>query len=212
MDLPQRSKVSSSSPNCTIDSLDERYFLCSIDNFKVFDEDTRRVHAFIKKFCSDEKEKRGLFLCGTVGSGKTHLAVSAAKLLPEVYANSSTYQPTNEILDFYRAQRCKFLPVRDFMDGMVGFNAQNYLTNLLSYDAVLIDDLTPLQLDTRPRIESIFALIDGCYRKGRKLLITSNFLLEEFSKCDARISSRIVEVCVLLEFRGKDYRFKKAME
>lgn len=209
MDSIQRSKVSSNSPTCIIDSIDDKYFSVSLENFETFNAEAKRVFEYIKQFVSNESERKGLFLCGNVGSGKTHLAVGAIKKLPEVYANSSTYAPTNEILDFYRAQRCRFLPVRDFMDGMIGFGAQSFITNMLSYDAILLDDLTPLQLDTRPRIEAIFALIDGCYRKNRRLFITSNFMLEEFSTFDSRITSRIAEMCDLVVFKGADYRLKK---
>lgn len=164
-------------------------------------ENTRMVE--VKDFCisfyQGKTEKKSLVLCGNVGNGKTHLAISILKNLPEI--------PTQYSL---RKQNALFLVADEFFMQLndAAFNKQSkfdLVKKWLNNDMVCLDDLGTYNM-TSAKIENLYLFINRAYLDERPIIITTNFMMKEFDNYDKRIGSRLQEMATIIPFTEKDYR------
>lgn len=162
----------------------------------------------------------GLFLFGPVGTGKTHLAVSAVRELmatdPEAFGirerQGAIYDHTQEI---YQGLTCSFFSVVDLLDAMRPGNELKQELGAWLFHRAKADDLVVLDDIGAERVtewveERLYAIIDVRYRMQRATILTSNLKEKELEdSLGERIVSRIYEMTEPLPVIGQDYRKKK---
>ena len=161
-------------------------------NSKISDVARRYVANFPRML----RDGQGLLLFGTVGTGKTFIAACIANALiddghPCLVTNFSRL--ANELLD-------------------VGDGKQAYLDSLSRYDLLVIDDLGS-ERDTEFMAETVQSVIDARYRARKPLIVTTNLTADEMKRASdtkkQRLFSRLMELCIPIEVKGKDRRTEK---
>ena len=146
--------------------------------------------------------KKGLYLWGNSGTGKTLLSVIILTELIKHHAIKGRY---TKITDFYSMLKSTF-----------GEKSERYGESSLiekefaEIDILVIDDLG-VQRDSPWEQETLYNLIDARYERGKFTIITSNQNPEQSLKelSGGRILSRLREMCKILELSGEDHRKKK---
>lgn len=154
----------------------------------------------------------GVFLTGGCGSGKTHLGVlllqhaenvSSKKYIGETYGHIPDQSEFLSAPDFFLELRSTFNDGVESEGDVIG--RYSYVKNLM------IDDIGAEKVSDWSR-QMFYTLIDRRYRENELTIITSNLSLDDLAKSiDDRISSRIVEMCVVIKLEG-DHRVKMAKE
>lgn len=154
---------------------------------------SRVCRGYAEQFARMKAEKRGLLLYGSVGTGKTFLAACIANAVVE---------------QGYSALVTNFFRLSNEISGQRK-DAQAFLDSLRACDLLVIDDLAA-ERDTEYMAELVLNLVDTRYRQGLPLIVTTNLTGEELRKPAelrrARTYSRLLEMCLPLEVRGKDRR------
>ena len=145
----------------------------------------------------DKSDPYGLLLWGGIGTGKSYMAAAIA----------------NRVIDRgYSALLTDIGSIVSLMESSFDDRRKN-LDRILRYDLLVIDDLGA-QRGTEYMMEHVYSVIDGRYRSGRPMVITTNFNADEIkenreSERWGRIFDRILECCYPVEFRGKSRRRAK---
>lgn len=150
---------------------------------------------YVQNFEKMRSDGKGLLFFGNVGGGKTFTAACIA----------------NAVID--RCFSCKmtnFADIANTVQGMLD-GKQKYYDGLMKYDLLVIDDLLA-ERKTEYMSEIVFNVIDRRYRSGLPMIVTSNLTSEELRNpadvTHQRIFSRLLEMCVPIEVKGKDRRKK----
>lgn len=147
------------------------------------------------------KNPQGLYICGQVGSGKTHLACSIAN---ELIKNSV------EVL---------FVVVPDYLEEIKfswenskGFHEKEILDYARETTVLIMDDLGAHSYSDWTK-SKIYSILNHRINNNLPTIITSNLEFHEIEKyLDPRISSRITELCrpvILLIDKNEDIRLKR---
>lgn len=180
---------------CIRMDIPERFQGKGFKTFVGFKEEIERARKAIA-------EGKSILLTGAAGLGKTHIAV--ALMLEWLMKNKP------EKTSWYP----KFLPaVELFLELKRTFNNEGSEKDVLDkYSAIkllCIDDVGAEKVSDWSR-QSFYTLIDRRYREMKQTIITSNLSLEKISSLiDDRIASRIVEMGIVVEMQGEDYRLKQ---
>ena len=144
---------------------------------------TQIAQRYVEHF--EEIEGKGLLLYGSVGTGKTFIAACIAN---ELIDRGHPCLVTN----FARLERDK-----------------DDLDRLNMFDLLVIDDLG-MERDSEYMGEIVQSIIDARYRSGKSLIITTNLTAAELKNPSdvrkQRIYSRLFEMCIPVEAKGKDRR------
>lgn len=161
--------------------LGERYAAYSFESFPVVDAVREAAVERVRSAALDDVlgRRRNLVLFGSVGAGKTSLAVSAAKLLVE------------------RGMAARFFVVRDWLDLVrASFDEPNDADSIAKTTELLVFDDLGAERTTPFALEKLLGVIDHRYRNKRPIIVTSNFapseLVEQLHQADPRIGQRIV--------------------
>lgn|SRR3990167_5537293 len=158
--------------------------------------------------------KRGLYLFGKCGTGKTHLACG---LLTHFFAKDiyvKQYKQGDGVVEFIHepspADFVFLLSSEFFLEIKQGFNEgvseSKILNKYTGRKLLVIDDIGADSVSDWSR-QLFYVLIDRLYRNMDKVIITSNFDLEAISNgIDDRIASRIVEMCEIINLGSRDKR------
>jgi DNA replication protein DnaC len=177
---------------------------CSFDNFSLDRSITGGVSLGSRVFSIDEQRdmlRRALETCqcyaaqpagwlylfGTYGSGKSHLAAAIANHCTQ--SMSVTYSTTATLWNWLRAgykEDC--------------FNER--LAALCNVDLLVLDDLNA-ERTTEFVDETLFTLINTRYNHERHTILTSN---EAMSKLPGRVASRVRELSQQVFLAVSDYR------
>ena len=157
------------------------------------------------------KENGSLLISGPCGTGKTHMAIG---LLCEWYAGQMIL--AKDDVDFiYPKGDAVFLPVVElfyelkdtFKGGGVTENA--VLKEYSEIDLLVLDDLGAEKTSDWSR-QVFYLLLDRRYREMKQTIITTNLSLEQIAETfDDRVASRLCEMGVTIELKGKDKRVEK---
>lgn len=151
---------------------------------------------YVEKFPEMKARHTGLLVYGDVGCGKSFMAACVANALidrgvPALMTNFG--RVINELQGTF--------------DGR-----QRYLDGLNAYDLLVIDDLGA-ERDTDWMWEQVMNVVDGRYRSGKPLLVTTNLTERDLADCPdirkRRVYSRLKEMCVPLRMEGADRRNRK---
>jgi DNA replication protein DnaC len=137
---------------------------------------------------------RGLWFMGTVGTGKTTLAMLVSKAALEAGRSVAIYslpRLLNEIRDTHRAERSHV----DLLD------------RLTAVDLLHVDDVGA-ERSTDWVLEELYSIVNARYEDKRSMVITTNIkdreeLCEQISE---RTVSRLTEMCDELPLLGDDRR------
>lgn len=166
-----------------------------------FDRDdgsNSRITDIAKRYVSHFEELRGkgLLLYGTVGTGKTFISACIANALIE---HGHPCLVTN------------FARLTNTLSGMFE-GKQEYLDSLDRFDLLVIDDLAS-ERDTEYMGEIVQNIIDARYRAGKALIVTTNLTSDQLKHPadirKERIYSRLFEMCIPVEVKGRDRRKAK---
>ncbi len=179
--------------------LPKKYWDKQYSNFQEASENLKVKKEICFEFAKGKTEKSSLVMAGTVGSGKTHLAVMVAKNLAKVQGNLGL-----------RAATVKFIVADELFTKFNDLvyekkSKMDFINELLRHDLLIIDDLGVANY-TPAKQENLYLLINRAYLDEKKLLITTNFTLDQLAEFDERVISRLVEMAIVLKFNEKDYR------
>lgn len=142
----------------------------------------------------DEFQK--CFFIGDKGLGKTYTMVAMAKALITKGCRV-TYVTVPELL----------MDLKSSFSGKKE-NEQQILHKYSSVPYLFLDDIG-VEKTSDYTLQALFIIIDRRYMDGLHLCISSNLSLQELSnRGDSRLVSRLVEMCDVFEFSGKDRRIK----
>lgn len=151
------------------------------------------AHKYAENFPKLKEKGKGLLFYGTVGAGKTFISACIANAL---------------IDQGYPCLVTNFARLTNTIGGMFD-GKQDYIDSLNRFTLLVIDDLAA-ERDTEYMNEIVFNIIDSRYRSGLPLIITTNLTAQELSNpaqiSKQRIYSRLLEMCIPIEIKGKDRR------
>ena len=171
---------------------------------------TQKAFLFARKYVEEfipGHTKRGLLFTGTVGTGKSHLAIAIAKQLIIDKAAEGRFADVREILDRLRSS---------YDNGAIETSA-DIMQPILKGDLVVIDDLGA----PRPSewvLETCELLISALYNRQIPVIVTTNYQNAAPMKIQGQYSlgdrigirswSRLQEMCDVLDMVGADWRAK----
>lgn len=163
----------------------------------------------------------GLLFTGTIGVGKTHLAVAILRKLVE----------ERGVLGLFTDVRDVFKQLQASYSGQTSQHEDDILRPILSAELLVLDELGAARV-TDWTFEVVEHVINQRYNRQRATIITTNFPFlgpashdtpntssyaiarastrEETlgDRIGARMFSRLSEMCCVVEMRGEDYRTK----
>lgn len=154
------------------------------------------AHNYVDNFQEMKKKGKGLLFYGSVGTGKTFISSCIANAL---------------IDQGYPCLVTNFARLCNTLSGMFE-GKQEYIDGLNRFQLLVIDDLAS-ERDTEYMGEIVHNIIDARYRSGLPLIITTNLTSEELKNPaevkKQRIYSRLFEMCIPVEVKGRDRRKEK---
>ena len=134
-----------------------------------------------------KSSRRGIYIYGSVGCGKTHL----------LYALKSKWEESNKPAIF-RNTVTLIQSIRSDFDKINVDKERDVEFILNSASLLMIDDIGAEKI-TDFVSETFYSIINHRYEKMYPIIFTSNLSIEELAnKIGDRIASRIVEMCVVV--------------
>lgn len=154
---------------------------------------------YVANFDKMREDGKGLLLFGTVGTGKTFAAACVANALID---KGIPVLMTN------------FARIRNTVQGLFD-GRQAYFDSLNRFPLLILDDLNA-ESKTEYMQEIVYNVIDGRYRAGLPLIVTTNLSADELKHpadvSNQRTFSRLLEMCIPVEVKGGDRRREKLKE
>jgi len=146
-----------------------------------------------------KESRKGIYIHGECGTGKTHIAYALAKQSEEVMKLSVKFYNIPDLIRHLK---------RDFSEENKMLSEEN--TNfgkLLSFAGLLILDDFGTEKLTEWVEESLYSIINKRYENIYPIIFTSNLSPEKMvEKFGDRIVSRIIGSCDVVELTGNDRR------
>ena len=172
----------------------------ALDNFDPqISKSTQKALAKVMDYVINWKENqeagRGVYFCGDVGTGKTHLAVAVMNELIKRKRVPSLFVTVPELLDNLRGT---------YNDP--GRNIDEWMDAVKNADFLVLDDLGS-ERPTEWVRERLFVVINHRYREQLPTLFTSNIGPKDLAaQLGERTASRIIAMCDWISLEGEDYR------
>ncbi len=196
----------------------KRYEHCSLDTFEPgfgqADQSLAAAHIMARNFVAGypvTTEGRGLLLTGDVGIGKTHLAVGIIQALILEKGVPCLFCDYRELLK----------RIQESYNPLVSTTELQILAPIFEAEVLILDELGA-QKPTDWVWDTVALILNTRYNDKRTTLITTNYpnapaalsrnadkvMREETlgDRITERMRSRLVEMCVEVEMRGKDFR------
>lgn len=158
-----------------------------------------------------KESTEGMFLTGSRGVGKTHLAVA---LMREIMLNippanySGTYKIDVQKMPLFISVPELLLEIRDTY-GNNEISEKEVIDKYSWVDMLILDDLG-VEKTSDWVLQTLYTIMDRRYREELRTIITSNLSIQEIQeKLDDRIASRIVGMCKVCILQGKDRRLQQ---
>lgn len=143
--------------------------------------------------------RKGLYLHGGVGTGKTHIAYALARQVSEILKVTTNFWNCTELLreirlDFGRDNREKKWVEEELLN----------FTGLLFLDDIGAEKMTDWVEET------FYLIVNKRYNNMLPIIFTSNLPIQDLSqRVGDRITSRIVEMCDIFKLDGADRRLSQ---
>ncbi len=176
----------------------------ALDNFdhevsKSTQKALAKVMDYIMNWSENKETGRGLYFCGDVGTGKTHLAVAVMNELITRKRVPSLFVTVPELLDNLRGA---------YNDP--GRNLDEWMDAVKNADLLLLDDLGS-ERPTEWVQERVFVIVNHRYREALPTIFTSNIGPKDLAaQLGERTASRIISMCDWISLEGDDYREMEA--
>lgn len=140
--------------------------------------------------------KKGLYLYGQTGVGKTHIAYAIASFFNE-NKYKTWFLNTGEMLRQMREEFEKTEFIEPIYEQLIDFNGLLFL-----------DDIGAEKMTDWVR-ETFYLILNNKYENMIPVIFTSNYSLDELAeKVGDRVVSRIMGICDILKLEGNDRRVK----
>ncbi len=172
----------------------------SLENFSARDKPRKMlVHsaqAYISGFTFKTDYPKGLMMSGSVGCGKSHLAVAILRGVIEKGFSGLYYNSP----DLLREIRATFEPNSDLTE-------DDLLEEVTTTDLLVFDDLGA-ENATGFVLDRFYLIINERYEGCKPVIVTTNLDLEALeNRLGGRIVSRLLEMCESFgPFPGEDWR------
>jgi DNA replication protein DnaC len=155
----------------------------------------RDVQRYTRTITEQLDDGRGLWFTGSVGTGKTTLAMIVSKAAMEADRTVAIYS-LPRLLAMLRAT----------YDEDSAFSLNDLIDRLCSVDLLHIDDVGAEQ--TSPWVlEQLYTIVNTRYEDGRAVMLTTNLPDDELKEqIGHRTVSRLNEICHVLLLHGDDQR------
>jgi DNA replication protein DnaC len=181
----------------------KRYYNCDFTGYKVSTPSQQKAFNFAMKLAMEYPAiERGLLLTGTVGVGKTHLAVSIIKALTERGFSSLFYEFGSLLKE-----------IQDSYNPNTKSSELKILSNVFEAEILVLDEIgaskpTDWVKDTMAHV------INTRYNDRKLTIFTTNYAddrkldkeetLED--RIGVRLRSRLFEMCRTVKIEGNDFR------
>jgi DNA replication protein DnaC len=160
-----------------------------------------KVDEYLDTWEENREVGKGLYFCGGVGTGKTHLAVAVMNELIRKKRTPSLFVTVPELLDNLRETYNK-----------PGRNLDEWMDAVQNAEFLVLDDLGSERTTEWVR-ERIFVIVNHRYREALPTVFTSNIGPKDLAEqLGERTASRIIAMCVWIALEGDDYRETAAKE
>jgi DNA replication protein DnaC len=199
-------------------AIPKRYEHCTLDTFEPgygkADQSLAAAHMMARQFVSGypvTTEGRGLLLTGSVGIGKTHLAVGIVQALVIEKGVRALFCDYRELLK----------RIQESYNPQVASTELQILAPVFEAEVLILDELGA-QKPTDWVWDTVALILNTRYNDKRTTLITTNYPNEPAAlartgdktireetlgdRIGERMRSRLFEMCVEVEMRGKDFR------
>jgi DNA replication protein DnaC len=153
------------------------------------------VKRFVRDIDANLDDGRGLWFYGTVGTGKTTLAMIVSRAALDAGRSVAIYSLPRLLAEI----RATF--ESDSEGSYVGF-----LDRLAAVDLLHVDDVGAERTSDWV-LEQLYAIVNARYEEERSVLITTNLERDELvEQIRERTVSRLEEMCTLVPLYGEDAR------
>ena len=160
-----------------------------------------KVDGYLEGWEENRDAGKGLYFCGGVGTGKTHLAVAVMNELIRRKRIPSLFVTVPELLDNLRETYNK-----------PGRNLDEWMDAVQNAEFLVLDDLGSERTTEWVR-ERIFVIVNHRYREALPTVFTSNTGPKDLAEqLGERTASRIIAMCDWIALEGDDYRETAAKE
>ncbi len=160
-----------------------------------------KVDGYLEDWEENQEAGKGLYFCGGVGTGKTHLAVAVMNELIRKKRTPSLFVTVPELLDNLRETYNK-----------PGRNLDEWMDAVQNAEFLVLDDLGSERTTEWVR-ERIFVIVNHRYREALPTVFTSNIGPKDLAEqLGERTASRIIAMCEWIQLEGQDYRETAAKE
>jgi len=160
-----------------------------------------KVDGYLEDWEENREAGKGLYFCGGVGTGKTHLAVAVMNELIRRKRIPSLFVTVPELLDNLRETYNK-----------PGRNLDEWMDVVQNAEFLVLDDLGSERTTEWVR-ERIFVIVNHRYREALPTVFTSNIGPKDLAEqLGERTASRIIAMCDWIALEGDDYRETAAKE
>lgn len=150
------------------------------------------------KFDVIRETRKGLYIHGPVGTGKTHIAYSIKKHWDEVSRYGALFWNTTELLT----------EIREDFD-RPNIEKSRVEERLMDFKGLLIFDDIGSEKPTEWVLEKFYLVVNKRYNDMRPIIFTSNLSIPQLAeRLGDRIASRLVEMCDIIKLEGEDRRLQ----
>lgn len=150
-----------------------------------------------KLFLNILVSKRGIYIHGSVGTGKTWIAYALMSEYQK-YIGGVIFKRTVDLLASIREDMSKPFSEKE-----------NLVDRILNTKQLLILDDIGAEKITDFSAEQFYRIINNRYESSLPIIFTSNLSVSQLSeKVGDRIVSRIIEMCDIVEIKGEDRRME----